>query len=169
LPTVYTLLFTYVRPSTHAPRTPVDLILAEYGECGVGAFCLSGCDPLSSFSLNSCMPRPVCNSANYKLTSLSDFKSETNYLGDASKTNWVYEGTPATYQDNSVLLTMTEGSAGTLLSSSHYIWYGKVSATMRSSAGQGVVTAFILMSDVKVGPRTFKGDQADFRLTETLG
>lgn len=98
------------------------------------------------------MPRPVCNSANYKLTSMSGFKSDTNYLGDASSANWIYEGTPVTYQDNSVLLTMAEGSAGTLLTSTHYVWYGKVSVTLKSSAGQGVVTAFILMSDVKVSP-----------------
>jgi len=147
--TINTVLLTYVTLHTVSINNSLTYIL-EYGVCGVGAYCLAGCDPLGSFDLKSCMARPVCKSADYKLTSLSDFKSYTNYLGDSSQTNWVYEGSPAVYQDNSILLTMPVGSAGTLVSSSHYVWYGKVSATMRTSAGQGVVTAFILMSDVKV-------------------
>jgi Glycosyl hydrolases family 16 len=44
---------------------------------------------------------------------------------------------------------MAEGSVGTLLASTHYLWYGKVSAKLTTSAGRGVVTAFILLSDVK--------------------
>ena len=48
---------------------------------------------------------------------------------------------------------------GTLLSSTHYVWYGKVSATMTTSQGAGVVTAFILMSDVK--------DEIDFEFVGT--
>lgn len=52
------------------------------------------------------------------------------------------------YED-SVLLTMAPDTVGTLLASSHYMWYGKVSATLRTSRGRGVVTAFILLSDVK--------------------
>lgn len=72
----------------------------------------------------------------------------TKYLGDGSKANWVSEGQPVAF-DNSVLLTMAPSTVGTLLSSTHYVWYGKVSATMKTSRGAGVVTAFILMSDVK--------------------
>lgn len=30
-----------------------------------------------------------------------------------------------------------------------YVWYGNVKATLKSSRGKGVVTAFILLSDVK--------------------
>ena len=44
---------------------------------------------------------------------------------------------------------MAKGTVGTLLASTSYVWYGKISATMKSSRGQGVVTAFILLSDVK--------------------
>jgi len=46
-------------------------------------------------------------------------------------------------------LTMPEGSVGTLLASSTYMWYGNVQATFKTSRGAGVVTAFILLSDVK--------------------
>jgi beta-glucanase (GH16 family) len=44
---------------------------------------------------------------------------------------------------------MAEGTVGTLLASTHYVWYGKTTAKFTTSAGAGVVTAFILLSDVK--------------------
>ena len=71
-----------------------------------------------------------------------------NYLGDATKYDWVAEGKPVAWNGN-LLLTMAPGSVGTVLSSSHYIWYGKISATMKTSRGKGVVSAFILFSGVK--------------------
>ncbi|KAI9830284.1 MAG: hypothetical protein M1826_004895 [Phylliscum demangeonii] len=121
---------------------------SQYGQCGVGAYCLGGCDPLHSNSLQSCVPAPVCKSGDYKLNSLDSIMPNTKYLGDASKTNWVSSGQPVAYQDQ-VLLTMAPDTVGTLLASTTYLWYGKVSATMKTSRGRGVVTAFILLSDVK--------------------
>ncbi|QIW99574.1 hypothetical protein AMS68_005092 [Peltaster fructicola] len=121
---------------------------SSYGQCGVGAYCLGGCDPQNSFDLQSCVAAPVCKSQDYKLNSLNDIASNTKYLGDASKANWVSSGIPLAYSD-SVLLTMPPSTVGTLLSSTHYVWYGKISATLATSAGAGVVTAFIMMSDVK--------------------
>lgn len=75
----------------------------------------------------------------------------TQYLGDASSTKWVSSGTPKVFE-NQVLLTLSEegaSSSGTLLASTNYVWYGNVKATLKSSRGNGVVTAFILLSDVK--------------------
>jgi hypothetical protein len=72
----------------------------------------------------------------------------SKYLGDPSKADWVAQGEPVKYQ-NSVLLTMPANSAGTVLASTVYMWYGKVSAKLKTSRGAGVVTAFILLSDVK--------------------
>ena len=135
----------------HAFKTRLTPISIEYGECGVGAYCLGGCDPLSSNSLDSCVPAPICKSQDYKLTSLDGITANTEYLGDASTSNWVSSGTPKVYQDQ-VLLTLSEdgaSSSGTLLASASYVWYGKVSAQMKSSRGDGVVSAFILLSDVK--------------------
>jgi len=60
----------------------------------------------------------------------------------------VASGQPVSYQNN-VLLTMAPDSVGTLLASTTYMWYGNVQATFKTSRGQGVVTAFILLSDVK--------------------
>ena len=99
------------------------------------------------------MPAPVCSSEDYKMTSLDGIQSNTQYLGDASKANWVSSGTPLQAPDNnSVILTLSEdggSGSGTLLASTHYVWYGKVSATMKTSRGAGVVSAFIMLSDVK--------------------
>jgi beta-glucanase (GH16 family) len=94
------------------------------------------------------VPAPVCKSKDYSFSNLDSIVSNTKYLGDASKADWVSSGTPLPY-DGKLLLTMQEGSVGTLLASTHYLWYGKISAKLATSAGKGVVTAFILLSDVK--------------------
>ena len=108
--------------------------------------------------MNSCAAAPTCQSSDYKFTNLDDVQPNTKYLGDASKANWVSQGNPIQFNDG-VLLTMPANSPGTLLSSTHYVWYGKVSTTMSTSRGAGVVTAFILMSDVK--------DEIDFEFIGT--
>ncbi|KAL2041956.1 hypothetical protein N7G274_005144 [Stereocaulon virgatum] len=126
---------------------------SQYGACGVGAYCLGGCDPQFSNTLESCVPAPVCSSQEYKFTSLDGITPNTQYLGDATQANWVSSGTPLMAPDNgSVILTLSEdgqSGSGTLLASSHYVWYGKVGATLKTSRGAGVVSAFILLSDVK--------------------
>jgi beta-glucanase (GH16 family) len=123
-------------------------LVTEYGQCGVGAYCLGGCDPRSSFSLDSCAPEPVCESKTFNFNSLDGITSNTKYLGDSSTTDWVMSGQAVPY-DNNILLTMAPDTVGTLLASSTYMWYGNVQATFKTSRGQGVVTAFILLSDVK--------------------
>ena len=132
---------------------------SQYGVCGVGAYCLGGCDPKSSFDLQSCVAAPVCKSGDYQMKSLDDIMPNTKYLGDPSKANWVSSGSPLAYGGDSVLLTMAQSTVGTLLMSTHYVWYGKISAKMTTSQGKGVVTAFIMMSDVK--------DEIDFEFVGT--
>lgn len=99
------------------------------------------------------MPAPICSSSDFKFDSLNGFTEDTQYLGNVSSTAWVYSGIPKQYTDGSdqvVLMTLPPGnSSGTLLATSAYVWYGKVSATLKTSHTQGVVTAFILLSDVK--------------------
>ena len=82
------------------------------------------------------------------MTTTKDIEQNTKYLGDSSKAAWVASGQPVAY-NNSILLTMAKNTVGTLLASTQYVWYGKVSAKLRTSRGAGVVTAFILLSDVK--------------------
>ncbi|CAG5165495.1 uncharacterized protein ALTATR162_LOCUS6802 [Alternaria atra] len=137
---------------SHCPQdTPC---CSLYGDCGVGAFCLGGCDPLMSHSFDSCVPGPVCKSGKYSLDSLDDVQTIDKYLGDASKINWQSQGMPTIYTDpktkeKSTLLTMAQGTVGTLLASTYYVWYGKICSKLSTAQGKGVVTAFILMSDVK--------------------
>ncbi|KAK5075875.1 putative glycosidase CRH2 [Lithohypha guttulata] len=101
---------------------------------------------------------PVCKSTTYDFSKSDNVESNTKYLGDASKADWSSSGEPAPYED-SLLLTMSQGTVGTLLASTHYVWYGKVGARMKTSAGAGVVTAFILLSDTK--------DEIDFEFVGT--
>jgi hypothetical protein len=101
-----------------------------------------------SFSLDACVPAPVCESKVYPMTSLDGVKSVSEYYGDPSKADWVSQGEPLLYE-GSVLLTMPPHSVGTVLASTSYLWYGNVKAKIKTSRGQGVVTAFILLSDVK--------------------
>ena len=110
---------------------------------------MGGCDPTMSNTLDSCVPGPVCQSKDFSLKNLDDVQSIDKYLGDASKVNWQSQGDPRIYNGESLLLTMAKGTVGTLLASTHYVWYGKVCATLSTAQGKGVVTAFILMSDVK--------------------
>ena len=109
---------------------------------------MGGCDPLSSNSLDSCVPEPVCESKTYTFNDLNRIMSKDKYLGDPSKTAWVMDGQAVIYQ-NTALLTMAANTVGTVLATSSYMWYGNVKARFRTSRGQGVVTAFILLTDVK--------------------
>ncbi|RAL67108.1 hypothetical protein DID88_007888 [Monilinia fructigena] len=102
---------------------------SQYGQCGTGAYCLGGCDPRMSFSLESCVPEPVCQSASYTFENLDGITSNTKYLGDASKTNWRF------------------GRNGHGIFDLYVVW--KCQGKVQTSRGQGVVTAFILFSDVK--------------------
>ncbi|KAJ5156195.1 glycosidase crf2 [Penicillium capsulatum] len=121
---------------------------SQYGECGTGAYCLGGCDPQSSFSIDACAPMPVCKDKSYTWDDLDNTILNTKYLGNASESDWTYSGFPKA-QDGNLVMTMPKNSVGTLFANNHYIWYGKISGKIKSSRGKGVVTAFILLSDVK--------------------
>jgi len=82
------------------------------------------------------------------MNSLDGIVDVGKYLGDPTKADWVSQGEPVLYNGN-VLLTMPAKSVGTVLASSVYMWYGTVTAKLKTSRGAGVVTAFILLSDVK--------------------
>jgi beta-glucanase (GH16 family) len=121
---------------------------SQYGECGVGAYCLGGCDPRASNSLESCVPEPVCKDKTYTFTSMDGIDAKDTFLGDSEKTDWVMDGKAVIFKDTA-LLTMAPSTVGTVLATSTYLWYGNVKARFKTSRGKGVVTAFILLSDVK--------------------
>ncbi|EEP76918.1 conserved hypothetical protein [Uncinocarpus reesii 1704] len=121
---------------------------SQYGDCGSGAYCLGGCDAKSSFAIDSCVPAPVCKSKTYRWDNLDGVVPNTKYLGDIEQGDWVSSGEPLTSNGN-LLLTMAPDTVGTLMANNHYMWYGKTTAKLKTSRGKGVVTAFILLSDVK--------------------
>lgn len=121
---------------------------SPYGDCGVGAYCLGGCDPVNSFSRGSCVDNPVCQNETYTFANLDGLQSIDKYLGDETKADFVYSGQPLN-NNGDLLLTMANNSVGTVISSTKYIWYGKFSAKLKTSRGRGVITAFITMSDAK--------------------
>ena len=125
------------------------VVITEYGQCGIGAFCLGGCDPKFSNQLESCVAAPICESKKHTFAGLTKVADKTKYLGDASKWDWVADGDPMNTEDGNLLLTMAAKTVGTVLASTRYVWYGKITATMKTSRGAGVVSAFIMMSDMK--------------------
>ncbi|KAF9225722.1 glycoside hydrolase family 16 protein [Gyrodon lividus] len=127
---------------------------SAYGFCGDGYYCLGGCDPLSSQSLTSCTPSPVCQSANYTLSDTSRILTNYTYFnGNASEYDWVVqEGSimnTTSDGEAAIALLLTENGGGTLLSSTRYVHYGQVTARLKTGRWAGVVTAFITMSDIK--------------------
>jgi beta-glucanase (GH16 family) len=48
-----------------------------------------------------------------------------------------------------IALILTEQGGGTLLTSTHYVHYGQITARVKTGRWAGVVTAFISMSDIK--------------------
>lgn len=101
-----------------------------------------------SFSLDSCVPAPVCKDKSLKMDSEDGLANVKDYLGDASKADWAVQGETVAH-DGAVLLTMAPKTVGTVMASTVYMWYGNVKARMKTGIGRGVVTAFILYSDVK--------------------
>lgn len=124
---------------------------SQSGVCGTGAYCLGNCDPRYSYSLDSCMPEPVCKDVNTVFSNYSSKIVDANtYLGNASEADWTYTGYIMDYEDeDALILAMPKYSGGTLLASTHALWYGKVSAKLKTSHLAGVITSFILYSGVQ--------------------
>lgn len=141
---------------------------SQSGQCGTGNYCLGNCDPRYSFSLNSCMPDPMCKDINTRFSKYSDKIVDGNtFLGNASEADWTYIGYIMDYEDDdSLILAMPKNSGGTVLASTHSIWYGKVSAVMKTSHLAGVVTSFILYSGVQ-DEIDFEWVGADLDTTQT--
>ncbi|KAJ2933066.1 hypothetical protein H1R20_g4047, partial [Candolleomyces eurysporus] len=126
---------------------------SEYGFCGKGHFCLGGCNPFSSRSLDSCKPAPVCKDAEYVFSDNSRILSNATYFeGDATEYDWVLDQGKI-FNTNStggeLALTLTEKNGGTKISSTRYVHYGTITARLKTSRWNGVITAFITMSDIK--------------------
>lgn len=121
---------------------------SQYGICGIGSYCLGSCDPRYSYNLSACLPSPICKNTQTLFSSVDQLTKIDKFYGDATKADWVYDGTVLEY-DNSVILAMPKNSGGTVISSARYLWYGSVEVKLKTSHLAGVVTAFIFFSDVQ--------------------
>jgi len=126
---------------------------SSFGFCGTGDFCLGGCNPLASNALDSCRPTPVCQSATHTFQDNSRiFSNASLFDGNATAYDWVVNQGNIMNTNTSggeLALLLTENNGGTRVSSTRYLHYGTITATLKASHWQGVVTAFITMSGVK--------------------
>ena len=114
--------------------------------------CAGGCDPISSFKASSCLPNPVCRSRQMTITP-SDYNNESifmpvlEYNGNASSPFTLDAGSLGPGPEGVLLELKTAQQAK--ISTTDYFMYGYAEATLRHDARQGLVAAFILMSNVK--------------------
>jgi beta-glucanase (GH16 family) len=74
----------------------------------------------------------------------------TLFDGNASEYDWVVEsGTVLNTAQQELVLTLTETNGGTKLSSTRYVHYGTIDATIKAGKWDGVIIAFIMMADDK--------------------
>ncbi|KAK0531101.1 putative glycosidase CRH2 [Tilletia horrida] len=144
-------------------------LFRRFGQCGSGAQqCAGGCQPEWSFQASSCQPNPICKNLNVTFKP-SDYNNQDMFMpilaydGMGSGNG----GPPFTLDAGNlgkgpegVLLQMTIGSQAKI-STTDYFLYGSVQATLRHNARQGLVAAFILMSDIK--------DEVDWEFTTSDG
>ncbi|KAJ3930494.1 MAG: glycoside hydrolase family 16 protein [Lentinula lateritia] len=126
---------------------------SEYGFCGTGNFCLGGCNPLYSNSLDSCLPNPLCQDATHSFADNSRILTNASYFdGNASEYDWVVDKGSIINTNSSggeLGLILTETNGGTRLSSTRFMHYGTITAKLKTGRWAGVVTAFITMSNIK--------------------
>jgi len=123
---------------------------SEYGFCGTDNFCLGGCNPYASKTLTSCRPEPLCQNNQFTFADQSRILSNsTLFDGNSSTYDWVLDKGTIQNNNGDVALILTETNGGTRLSSTRYVYYGTITARLKTGRWDGVVTAFITMSDIR--------------------
>ncbi|KJA25634.1 glycoside hydrolase family 16 protein [Hypholoma sublateritium FD-334 SS-4] len=123
---------------------------SEYGFCGTETFCLGGCNPFASTTLDSCTPEPLCKDSTMTFTDQSRILTNaTFYDGNVTAYDWTVDKGSVQNSNGALALILTETNGGTRLSSTRFVHYGTITTTLKTGRWGGVVTAFITMSDVK--------------------
>ncbi|KAJ7454657.1 concanavalin A-like lectin/glucanase domain-containing protein [Mycena latifolia] len=124
---------------------------SEFGYCGTGnQFCLAGCNPFQSHALDACKPSPICKSTTYTFKDGSRIlTNSTLNNGDASKYDWVLDGGAVNVANGELSMLLTETNSGVRLSSTRFIHYGTITATMKTGRWNGVVAGFVTMSNIR--------------------
>ncbi|GMM30805.1 Utr2 protein [Martiniozyma asiatica (nom. inval.)] len=121
------------------------------GTCGTGSYCLGPCDPRYSFNSTSCMPAPICKSGLFTPRS-DNMMQQVKFLGNTTDTDFIYYGEiedASEGDDDYLKLKMPQNTTGGVVSSTFYVWYGKVSMKFKTAHYAGVVSAAILFSQVQ--------------------
>ncbi|SPO22836.1 related to cell wall protein UTR2 [Ustilago trichophora] len=123
------------------------------GVCGSGSMqCAGGCDPMSSFKPTSCLPNPVCRSRQMTIKP-TDYNNNNifmpilEYNGNASSPFTLDSGSLGPGPEG--VLLQLKAAQQAKISTTDYLMYGYVEATLRHDARQGLVAAFITMSNIK--------------------
>lgn len=144
---------TRISCSASSPCPASSPCCSAEGVCGSGAMqCAGGCQPMMSFKASSCLPNPVCQSRQLTITpndynNTNIFMPILEYNGSATS--------PFTLDSGSIgpgpegVLLQLKAAQQAKISTTDYIMYGYVEATLRHNARQGLVAAFISMSDIK--------------------
>ncbi|KAJ7574445.1 concanavalin A-like lectin/glucanase domain-containing protein [Mycena floridula] len=124
---------------------------SEYGFCGNSPqHCLAGCNPMASNAVDSCRPSPICKDQTYAFKDTSKILVDTSkYDGNPEAYDWIVDGGNFEIKDDNLVMIMTKENAGARLSSTRFIHYGTITATMKSGQWNGVVVGFITMSNVR--------------------
>ena len=146
LSTVGAADITYCNATAKCPQSLP--CCSTYGTCGNGSYCLGGCDVRYSYNLTACMPMPIMSKMNTTFDTTDLLLDQNTYLGNSTESDWLYTGYIDDY-DDALIIQMPNGTTGTVVSSSQYLFYGKILAKVKTSRTQGVITAFILFSDVQ--------------------
>uniref|UniRef100_A0A1D1Z6F4 Putative glycosidase crf2 n=1 Tax=Anthurium amnicola TaxID=1678845 RepID=A0A1D1Z6F4_9ARAE len=120
---------------------------SEYGYCGTDRFCLGGCNPFLSFKPTSCEPNPICVSNLYTFDKPERLQPTSSYTG-GTDVDFTYEGQPL-FTGGNLILSLAKGTQGTRISTTRYLYYGRIFAKIKAARSVGIVTAFITMSNIK--------------------
>jgi len=93
---------------------------------------------------------PICQNAVYTFPDMSSLVTADQYDGNSTLHAWtIDQGAPQHSNNNELALVLTETNNGTRISSTNYVHYGVITATVKTGRWGGVVTAFITMSNVR--------------------
>ncbi|KAJ7574046.1 hypothetical protein C8J56DRAFT_902687 [Mycena floridula] len=126
---------------------PFESRLAEYVQRGVGS--KLGLNEDHSF-IKASLTGSICKTQDYTFADSSRIPSDaTEFDGSPDTYNWILDSGKFEVADNNLALVPSENQgAGTKLSSTRYVHYGTIKATVKTGQWNGIVLAFITMSGV---------------------
>ncbi|WFC97030.1 hypothetical protein MBRA1_003697 [Malassezia brasiliensis] len=123
------------------------------GECGAGAVqCAAGCNPMYSHSPLSCVANPVCVNLDLDVAHTvynhhDVFVPLESFTGDPDAGPFLFESGYLGQGGQGVLLETNKGHASRV-STTRYMLYGTINATLRHDTQKGLISTFGTLSDV---------------------